>query len=214
MPTQTRTQQRLNQQDTDLLVEFLRSLEMVLDATITSKGHFIPQEFRKVFLAGWREVRPTIDELVEAIESHQFDAKLRANGLTGPQLAMKMALYKDALNTIQAFFSAYTEIVSPTPAQTRPSSLKQSLSDARKKGRKLLQLLFKPANVILGSITKAIPLAEMLREMKGITEAGLDHADHYESLEKKNMSKEDWAEWIKIGISLGDIASKVFKQKP
>lgn len=218
MPTPTQTQRRMNQRDTQLLIEFLRTLEQVLHVTITTDGLFIPLQFRETFLAGWRDVRPSIRPLMAAIRSHKYDAKLHANGLTGSQLAMKMAVYQDALENLQAFFSQHVPARSAAPERASAPPRKETIGQkVRKRGRQLLQYFFKPANVVLGSLTKAIPLAELLHELKGTVETALDHADLHEAIDKENAAKateKEWAQWTQAAIALAALVFTVTKQRP
>lgn len=218
MPTQTRTQRRIDSRDAQLLIQFLLTLEQVLHVTITTEGLFIPTQFQQSFLAGWREVRPTIRQLVRILRTHKFDAKLRTNGLTGPQLVMKMAVYQDALEKIQSFFSQYAPDNVAPQAQSPTVPPKETIGQkARKRGRELLQYFFKPANVVLGSMAKAIPLAELLHELKGTVETALDHTDLHEAIDKEKAAKtttKEWAQWTQAATALALIAFTLTKQKP
>jgi len=218
MPAQTRTRGRIDHRDARLLIQFLLTLEQVLDVTITTEGTFIPAQFQQSFRAGWREVRPTVRQLVRIIQTHKFDTKLRANGLSGSQLAMKMAVYQDALEKIQSFFSQYAPETLAPQEQSLAARPKESFTQkARKRGRELLQYFFKPANVVLGSMAKAIPLAELLHELKGTVETALDHTDLHEAIDKEKAAKtpaKEWAQWTQAATALALIAFTLTKQKP
>ncbi|MCS6285212.1 MAG: hypothetical protein H8K08_07265, partial [Nitrospira sp.] len=101
---------------------------------------------------------------------------------------MKMAVYQDALEKIQSFFSQYAPDNVAPQAQSPTVPPKETIGQkARKRGRELLQYFFKPANVVLGSMAKAIPLAELLHELKGTVETALDHTDLHEAIDKEKV---------------------------
>ena len=143
MPTQTQAHGRMDSRDAKLLIQFLKTLGQVLDVTIKTEGLFIPRPFQQVFLDAWREVQPSIPQLIRLIRSRRFDAKLRANGLAGPQLAMKMAVYQDALETLRSFFSQIAPDQSSRSGRESAPPRKETIGQkARKRGRQLLKYFF------------------------------------------------------------------------
>ena len=71
--------------------------------------------------------------------------------------------------------------------------------------------------MVLGSITKAIPLAELLHELKGGVETALDHTDLHEEIDKEKSAKttaKEWQQWGQAALTLAAIVSTLTKRKP
>jgi hypothetical protein len=143
-------------EDRELLLRFTTGLENhVFQPLVTRHLHLLRIRSAELIPAAWREVRVNIARLREWLSvranavANNVDAALTAAGLTGIQLRMK----------VEAFFEALDRAVG-----TRRNAMVRWYREA-----------LAWANVILGSLVRAYPDAEPIKEFKEFMEAGLDY---------------------------------------
>ena len=144
-------------EDRELLLRFTDGLENhVFQPLVTRHLYLLRVRSAELIPAAWREVQANIARLREwlstgadAVATNVDDA-LVAAGLTGIQLRMK----------VEAFFEALGKGLG-----TRRNALVRWYREA-----------LAWANVILGSLVRAYPDAEPIKELKEFMETGLDYS--------------------------------------
>ncbi len=227
----------MQQQDRDSLLRFLNILEKRLGWIVT-QPNLIPRQFIEQVNRAWFDVQPHFSSIREAIRSMNLERNGTAfdgYGLSGNQLALKMALIDQAealldeattnpppfwltrqvllplaggailglvIGMIWAAFysspgqSVWLELLISSVIGAGVGvlvSLKEAIAE---KLRKLIELLLKPANGILGSLAAAVShtsppgvpnpgaigvaaMAEGLKEFKEMIETVINHTNHH-----------------------------------
>lgn len=153
----------MNELDRRALIQFIAAVEAHLLRILRQFVEFPLVAGRLDALslrAAWDEVRPKFAELIRAIESREYDARLLQAGLSGAQLAFKLAIFEMAS---QAFRQE---------AEGRWSGMTGQWISIRIK--KLLVKLLAAINLLMGSIAHAIHVAEPIKEFKEGLEQLLD----------------------------------------
>lgn len=180
MPTiyQTAPAWQPNQEGSHPLAEFLNTLEYVLESAIAIPGLAVPPQFRHEVVAAWEgEVKPALQTLREEILRGEHNEGFQKVGLSGVQLTLKLAIYGDAYKRTIALLDIVAQdhaAMQDLSAQEQASAFAGVVAFFRSGARKMLKYLFKPANVILGSMAAVAPLAHVVEEFKGMVETGLN----------------------------------------
>src|SRR5436190_13462841 len=90
---QIRYGQTASEQDRQNLVEFLRYVHDLLQFIVDWRSVFLPRDYQRTIEAAWEEVRPVFADMQREILRGQHDEGLRDVGLTGAQLAFKLAAF-------------------------------------------------------------------------------------------------------------------------
>lgn len=160
------------------LAEFLITLEYVFEVAIAIPGFAVPPQFRRDVTRAWEgEVKPALQTLRDQILHGEHNEGFERIGLSGLQLTLKLAIYGDAYKRTIALL----DIVAQDHAATQDMSAQEQAGAStgvvaffKNGARKMLKYLFKPANVILGSMAAVAPLAHVVEEFKGMVETGLN----------------------------------------
>jgi hypothetical protein len=180
MPTtyQTAPAWQPNQEGSHPLAEFLNTLEYVLESAVAIPGFAVPHQFRRDALEAWEgEVKPALHRLRDEILRGELNEGFERVGLSGLQLSLKLAIYGDAYKRTIALLEIVAQdhaSAQDAPAHEQASSSTGVVTFFRGAARKMMKYFFKPANVILGSMAAAAPLAHVLEEFKGMVETGLN----------------------------------------
>lgn len=180
MPTtyQTAPAWQPNQEDSHPLAEFLNTLEYVFEVAIAIPGFAVPPQFRRDMTQAWEgEVKPALNTLRNEILRGEHNEGFERVGLSGLQLTLKLAIYGDAYRRTIALLDIVAQDHAATQdmsAQEQASAFAGVVAFFRSGARKMLKYLFKPANVILGSMAAVAPLAHVVEEFKGMVETGLN----------------------------------------
>ena len=163
------------------LAEFLNTLEYVFEVAIAIPGLAVPPQFRRDVTRAWEgEVRPALQTLRDEILRGEHNEGFERVGLSGLQLTLKLAIYGDAYKRTIALLDIVAQDHAATQdmsAQEQASAFAGVVAFFRNGARKMLKYLFKPANVILGSMAAVAPLAHVIEEFKGMVETGLNSLD-------------------------------------
>jgi len=138
-------------QDKELLVKFLKDLKKLLSQILEEKGTF-RGEWLQLALKAYSELSGLWEEAQSHIHSGEYDTRLDQVGLSGVQLRVKLAGFNNALAaTVQ-------------------------LPGGRVSRWKIFRRALKWANIILGSLVKALTRLELIKEFKECVEEGLEEA--------------------------------------
>jgi hypothetical protein len=160
------------------LAEFLNTLEYIFEVAIAIPGFAVPPQFRRDVTQAWEgEVKPALNTLRNEILRCEHNEGFERIGLSGLQLTLKLAIYGDAYRRTIALLDIVAQDHAATQdmsAQEQASAFAGVATFFRSGARKMLKYLFKPANVILGSMAAVAPLAHVIEEFKGMVETGLN----------------------------------------
>jgi hypothetical protein len=174
------------------LREFLYDLMVVL-----SENHLIavPVRHHVKMKAAWTDVQPMFSALIKKLEVKQSDEKknlikeLGDVGLMGNQLDFKLSIFKQAYDEFLDYPSPWSSSPSHIGGGTRKLSFVRRVrrwlglfkrvfkfDDAIRWRRwsGLFKRALKVANVILGSLAKVLPGAEVIMEYKESVESGAE----------------------------------------
>lgn len=146
-----------NNGDLTNLREFLKSVKWLLDCLITSE-HFLAERLREPALRAWEAEQWRIgkadEELERALaeEQHELRRQLDDAGLSGPSLSFKMIGFG-------GYFSRFREAVD--------NGYWHVANALRGK-------LLGWTNLILGSLSSALPILEPIKEIKEGVELGAE----------------------------------------
>jgi hypothetical protein len=204
-----------NSTDGALLREFLGQVEELLEFAYEHRGEIMPIYLYDPLEAAWPEFRRRMAILQDqfiSLTPVQVDG-LAEHGLTGPELALKLAGFRAAY---QAFNSAWHAETRREPEQTRKrqgwlraiaSSVSKVASKAirkignffrrneeeipqdeeepkRSKWTRRLLKSFKWANIIIGSIPEHFfPMRGAVEEIKSVVERGVEDGNEFEFTE-------------------------------
>ena len=143
--------------DREALKGFFRSLRELLEHLTQDPHKLLRSELRPLVAEAWEELvaEGRFEEIERLIDSGEYEQDLVDHGLRGAQLALKVATYESALETMQAdersrFFSK--------------KRLKGSMPGA-----------LKAANVTVDSVAAFIPPVAGVKELKSAVEAAVAH---------------------------------------
>jgi len=142
------------------LIDFVLTVQQVLNFIFRRLIEFPTVHQVPHVQEAWEEVQPKFAQLVDAIQSRDYDRNLMDAGLSGAQLRFKLALFDHAK---RAFDQG---------AQGRWTGMTGRWISVKIK--KLLAQLLKAINWLLGSIAHAISIAEPIKEAKEGIEQLLD----------------------------------------
>ena len=143
------------------LQKFLDEFKELIEDILRHPDWF-PPELRTPLADAWQEVSPRIGRLRGKVTESQYQEGLDDEGFTGPEFALKMAVWEEALRRARLgplgasrhrWWHAFFDWLRP------------------------LQGVLKVANAILESIGKVIPGAGAVDEFKKMLEGALDLGD-------------------------------------
>jgi len=141
--------------DRQLLAQFLVDLKYVLSAFLELRGQLLPAHLRELSVAAWESTDQAFSILqrllLEPEDPILLVRRLRDVGLTDAPLRYKLAGFDRARQRKQ-------------PIEPR-------------KSRSWYRRIFGWANIILGSLAKVLPPAEIIKEFKESAEQGIADAE-------------------------------------
>lgn len=138
------------QDDRKELILFLDELHELMELAILKHSSLLPKELVVHFHEVWKDSQTSFAELRHSLE-HVDAAQLNRVGLTGSHLRLKAAGFRRARG--------------------------KKPNDTAEGWRKWLLRLLKWANVILGSLSKLLDQADVIKEMKEALENGLEEGE-------------------------------------
>jgi hypothetical protein len=151
----------MEESERERLQRFLDELRELIDDVLRHPEWF-PPELRAPLDKAWSVVSGRIGEIRSAITESEYQAALDAEGFTGPEFALKMAVWDEALHRARQ-----------GPLSTPRPKWWQAVLDWLRP----IQGVLKIANTILGSIGEVIPGAGAVDEFKKMLEGALDLGD-------------------------------------
>lgn len=168
------------------LAEFLLNTRTILNLFVDYREVLLPGYMRNEFLEAWPHVESTINGVVrmmqeEASESEieyysqgsfhtigELDGLLEFYGLSGVQLQLKLA----------SFYHTYNQLMQPPDmAQVITGQYdRQRNPNAPKQKSRFMRWLLPKINSILGSLARAVPGVDIVKEFKEMSEYGCEEA--------------------------------------
>ena len=147
----------MTETDRNRLVLVVQIIHRSLDQIVKLISLNLTPRQRLLVLAAWKDLQRNFQQIRSSIESRDFDQRLDAAGLSGVQLRLK----EDILTRLSNLFG-----------EQRNDRRDIRVEDAARRYRpprwlkKLLGGLLKAINMVLGSMSVAIPFAEPIKEFK------------------------------------------------
>jgi hypothetical protein len=142
------------------LREFLDQLRKLLDDLARNRRAALPGRFHANMDAAWSEVQSNFQQADTQLDTadESLLVRLREYGLTGSQLIFKLSIFQHAHDELVDFSAR------PVPQE-----------DGRwwNRWRGLFRYALKAADVILGSLSRAMPVLEPIKEYKEAIETAL-----------------------------------------
>ena len=150
----------MDERDRQSLIEFIQTVQQVLNFIFRRLFEFPTVRQVPHVQEAWEEVQPKFGQLVQAIQSRDYDRNLIDAGLSGAQLRFKLAVFDSAK---RAFDEGAQGRWTGTAGRWISVTIK-----------KLLAKLLRAINWLLGSMAHAIGVAEPIKEAKEGLEQLLD----------------------------------------
>jgi hypothetical protein len=171
-----------NEGDRKKLIKFLLDTRSVLALFVEYPQVLLPENMHREFYEAWPDVDDAISDSVLILEgehperlrrplpsslafnAEELDSRLAFFGLTGIQLQMKL----------KSFYNTYDELMED-PSFVQVISTQPNTDEKRavqKKKRGLMGWLLEKINSIIGSLSKVIPSADIIKEFKEMAEYG------------------------------------------
>ena len=161
----------MNAKDRTALIDFVASTREVIDWIVNNARQLFPDRFADeqtslLLRAAWEAAKPDLDRLNDAIRSQEHDAKLDAHGLSGPQLAFKLAVFRRIFEPFQR------RVIRPRPTFLRPKTPRVWRWVLR-----WTSWLLRCIDDIFESLVDATGIGGAIEEIKGILERILEGED-------------------------------------
>ena len=175
--------------DRNNLVLFLLDTRNVLQILLEIRHVLMPEYLQDELSEAWRDVDVAFEDTVAVLrgghprdsrrpwppalqfDPEELDVRLAFFGLTGAQLQLK-------LSSFRATLAETLEEPSFMHVMTSPATNETQRATKRRKG-KLMEWLLEKINAILGSLARAIPSVDIIKEFKEMAEYGYKESQHH-----------------------------------
>lgn len=166
----------MSRHDRHQLVIFLDDLRQIFKILVEQRSKLFPR-IQGPLAEAWPEINDLINRIIDLLQNPEhfrgpvtLDDHLATAGLIDPQLALKLA----AFNTVTTDLNDFLQELNAFLNEFDIFNLGREQLRKLRKLLKIINRLLAYANIILGSLSQAIPISEPVKEFKDILKEGVD----------------------------------------